>query len=88
MGGLRWAAFRRKPKPAGTFFQIWVVCQGNASAGEHQLSASAGEHTPDHLTVRSGLVWAGVVQPEPVHAVMDPTRRVLGGATSTYGLTS
>lgn len=76
-GVLRWAAFLRKLKPGGTFFQIWVVCQRDAGAQEHQLSAGAQNQTSNGLESdpagRSGPVCPPAA-PRPVEITAAPSQ--------------
>lgn len=79
-GGLRWAAFLRKPKPGSAFFQIWVVGQGNAVEDPPTVSQRWRAHiqragrTP-RCPVRSGSALSPA---EITAAVTDPAWSVPG----------
>lgn len=74
-GVLRWAAFLRKLKPGGTFFQIWVVCQGGAGAQEHQLAAGAQNQTSNGLESDPAGRSGPVCRPcRPVQITAAPSR--------------
>lgn len=56
-GTLRWAAFLRKLKPGGTFFQIWVVCQCNVGPARIKRSTNCRRAAMSRHQKVPGVEW-------------------------------